>query len=64
MEELIGLGVRAAKGAGAAVLSAVDALTSGPLSPIGSNTPKPEDVKSDEGAAEGPSATEGRQTDK
>ncbi|MGW2230751.1 hypothetical protein [Streptomyces formicae] len=40
MEELIGLGVRAAKGAGAAVMTVVDAITSGPLSPVGSNVPK------------------------
>lgn len=45
MEELIGLGVRAAKGAGAAVLSVVDAITSGPLTPVGSNTPEAEDEK-------------------
>ncbi|WP_157877795.1 hypothetical protein [Streptomyces kanamyceticus] len=46
MEELIGLGVRAAKGAGAAVLGIVDAITSGPLTPVGSNVPK-QDEKSD-----------------
>ncbi|MEV0258485.1 hypothetical protein AB0H82_30020 [Streptomyces sp. NPDC050732] len=48
MEELIGLGVRAAKGAGAAVLGVVDALTSGPLTPVGSNAPKADDENEDE----------------
>lgn len=43
MQELIELGVRAAKGAGAAVIGAVDALTSGPLTPVGSNVPKESD---------------------
>ncbi|MFJ2768206.1 hypothetical protein [Streptomyces sp. NPDC087300] len=55
MEELIGLGVRAAKGAGAAVVGIVDAITSGPLTPVGSNVPKQEDEKSgaDAGEADG-----------
>ena len=53
MEELIGLGVRAAKGAGAAVLTVVDAITGGPLTPVGSNAPKENDGKADEGAAAG-----------
>ncbi|MFH8611936.1 hypothetical protein ACH4D5_31085 [Streptomyces sp. NPDC018029] len=48
MEELIGLGVRAAKGAGAAVLGVVDALTGGPLTPVGSNVPKADDENENE----------------
>ncbi|WP_309030993.1 hypothetical protein [Streptomyces alfalfae] len=43
MQELIELGVRAARGAGAAVIGAVDAITSGPLTPVGSNVPKEDD---------------------
>ncbi|KUL61540.1 MULTISPECIES: hypothetical protein [unclassified Streptomyces] len=43
MQELIELGVRAAKSAGAAVIGAVDAITSGPLTPVGSNVPREDD---------------------
>lgn len=50
MEELIGLGVRAVKGAGAAVVGIVDAITSGPLTPVGSNVPKQDAEKPTDGS--------------